>query len=960
MADKIKDDPGGDSLRFTFEVLDKASSELHKLETSFGGAAKNITALAEKIKPSVDGIQAATNGLGSSLAAAAGELDKHAASIDHTVQRNAASIDELEKQHKRIYKSYETQPIPKIVGTQEWIDQQIRLTHLAAEKLVAEHEKARSHSATLSKEWIDHLKTRTGAEATATQEYIEQTKKVAQATSELDAKLQQMPGERSETRGVEHVRSRHGGGDEGGHPRLNKISELAAGFKDFFMNPADLIGTAVAGLVGKATLDFDDAMTVMRRNIGQTDAEFAVYEDRVLAVGLAHNVLMDEMVGLSGMLSKVGQTAFDTAGEKGLGAVTEAFKGYKEAAGFTQDQTETLLATNLNFFNQTEEGLKNNADEWSRINKLTVLTHEDMFGLIDATKVAVSLAQAHGDAVEKTQENLALGADYYVRMGATTRDMIADMDKFSDIIGNFQKVKIGANVMGMEPGAFASKMARGEIAPDVLRRRLSEHALQMVTAESGGDINSDQFAKALGLVAKGGLAGTNDRRELEKWVQEALVNRKEAVAQGTTPEGLEKIAADKFAAANAALKAKGPAAVGPVLGAGEQVEHIVDQVKKTSVKGLLDVAHAIGGTSEYLSDEFGELLGALSPLVPAVVALVGVLKILKWALAGTSAAGTGAAETAGAGAGGGIVGAAKGLFNKVGGPAAYATVGALVNSTFHAITDVINEKSLDEEAAANLADVQNKNRNRQRSMGKPLQTVKGQYGGSEEYSGTGNWLTNAGKKFNQDLLHPLDTTIAAVKTTGTAYSQTLQDAGKMLSADTYQSALGAYGFGESSGAGVVPSSAEPGRYYENIQRTASGVGDWKTSSTTGGKHVPGSKHYTGDAVDFSTKGKTPQQISDLIAAETAAGNKAVWETKPPENLADKSQWGPHVHVEKANAEMITNAVTQTAARAKGQKPQDPVFMESPTLLTALSKIERLLSDRINPNAPQTNRLATGN
>jgi hypothetical protein len=171
MADKIKDDPGGDSLRFTFKVVDESSAALRELEKQFGHSARAINSLAETLKPALTGLQSATTSLGTALAASAEHLEKHAAYVDHTVSRSAASLNELENQHKRVYKSFETQPIPKIVGTQEWIDQQVRLTHEAANRLMAEHDIARAHTDKIAKE------------------YIEKNKKVTDATLEFEKNL---------------------------------------------------------------------------------------------------------------------------------------------------------------------------------------------------------------------------------------------------------------------------------------------------------------------------------------------------------------------------------------------------------------------------------------------------------------------------------------------------------------------------------------------------------------------------------------------------------------------------------------------------------------------------------------------------------------------------------------------------------------------------------------------------
>lgn len=70
----------------------------------------------------------------------------------------------------------------------------------------------------------------------------------------------------------------------------------------------------------------------------------------------------------------------------------------------------------------------------------------------------------------------------------------------------------------------------------------------------------------------------------------------------------------------------------------------------------------------------------------------------------------------------------------------------------------------------------------------------------------------------------------------------------------------------------------------------------RITSTVGGQHNPGSKHYTGDAIDIGMAQETPEQQSQIIAALEGKGYRVRDERTRPQG---QSVWsGPHLHVER--------------------------------------------------------------
>jgi hypothetical protein len=69
------------------------------------------------------------------------------------------------------------------------------------------------------------------------------------------------------------------------------------------------------------------------------------------------------------------------------------------------------------------------------------------------------------------------------------------------------------------------------------------------------------------------------------------------------------------------------------------------------------------------------------------------------------------------------------------------------------------------------------------------------------------------------------------------------------------------------------------------------------TSTTGGQHNVGSKHYQGKAIDVRTRNKSPEEIANFIAKAEQQGYKVMDERQRP---AGQAVWsGPHLHLEKS-------------------------------------------------------------
>jgi hypothetical protein len=91
-----------------------------------------------------------------------------------------------------------------------------------------------------------------------------------------------------------------------------------------------------------------------------------------------------------------------------------------------------------------------------------------------------------------------------------------------------------------------------------------------------------------------------------------------------------------------------------------------------------------------------------------------------------------------------------------------------------------------------------------------------------------------------------------------------------------------------------PTAPEKNMDWKDLKRLAEAEG-FVVTSTTGGKHNVGSKHYRGLAVDVRTRGKTETQIEAFIKKMRGLGIIVRDErTRPP---GQKVWGGPHLHLE---------------------------------------------------------------
>ena len=139
-------------------------------------------------------------------------------------------------------------------------------------------------------------------------------------------------------------------------------------------------------------------------------------------------------------------------------------------------------------------------------------------------------------------------------------------------------------------------------------------------------------------------------------------------------------------------------------------------------------------------------------------------------------------------------------------------------------------------------------------------------------------------------------------------------------------------------------SETPGKAnVADIVKIAAAYGATATS-TTGGKHVSGSKHYAGMAADIRTKDRTEREIEELILAYKTAGYKVGDERKP----TGREEWsGPHLHVETTpKAASAERVLSGTAVASTAVKPYTGKTQGDESILAELRRANAILAQQL--------------
>ncbi len=110
---------------------------------------------------------------------------------------------------------------------------------------------------------------------------------------------------------------------------------------------------------------------------------------------------------------------------------------------------------------------------------------------------------------------------------------------------------------------------------------------------------------------------------------------------------------------------------------------------------------------------------------------------------------------------------------------------------------------------------------------------------------------------------------------------------------------------------------DSGNLADSISSLVTPLGG-RITSTTGGQHNPGSKHYSGNAVDVGMGRESPEQQAQILAALQANPALRVRDerTRPP---GQKVWSGPHLHVEQGQQVAQAGRMGHTPAKSAAGK-----------------------------------------
>lgn len=161
-------------------------------------------------------------------------------------------------------------------------------------------------------------------------------------------------------------------------------------------------------------------------------------------------------------------------------------------------------------------------------------------------------------------------------------------------------------------------------------------------------------------------------------------------------------------------------------------------------------------------------------------------------------------------------------------------------------------------------------------------------------------------------------TTAAPTPGGPAYSGPLGTASRGAGGNLADSRARLAAAVQGGGAGGGTPAAEMSAF-------ATGLG-FRTTSTTGGQHNPGSAHYQGRAVDVGVRGKNPAEVQQFMQQAAAQGYLVRDERTRP---AGQRVWsGPHIHLE-----VPAGGTSQLASRGGGGAPAPETTTPEPAATT---------------------------
>ena len=576
-----------------------------------------------------------------------------------------------------------------------------------------------------------------------------------------------------------------------------------------------------------------------------------------------------------------------------------------EATGMLIEDAATMTANFQNYYDLQGKALDQQVGHATALSKLTQLDIKQQAELYDRLKYVGFELNANAETTKNIATSTINAAAAMAKYGVSTESAVKDLTSITEGgLGEYQQ-NIQSLVLG---GASPEEAMR--MLDDVVNG--VKGALEKVTAVKnqaaenmfglGRGLPHAAMGQALGVelattqlqlpggeggrraaVARGGLEKTPQAeaaKELMEGGEKAAVHIENAMKEFLTASENWERGQEKLMA--------------PLIESQKGVYEVLLRASEEFNKGAGKLAEAVGKLDPLTMSliGFGIQLGAnllsFRMILPQLAKLLGVGK----AAGAVGEVAAGATGAAGAGAGAAGVAGVASVTAVVGTVLAGAAIGGILGT-------LINKYILPESWKTKIGDL---------LLGKE----------AAEGLSQGTAVMGEGKRtFTEEELKASHAARAARKapavTTETEKFLTETKAAAPVKPAVPSNVVSMEEYRKEKAATALPKPVSTAKTLAPIEALAA-ASKFSETSTTGGAHVPGSLHPEGRAADFSVKGKSEKQIETFIADALRAGaTKAVYETKPPAALKDKSQWAPHIHVEVAEAR---KAVPETTMAAK--------------------------------------------
>jgi hypothetical protein len=402
----------------------------------------------------------------------------------------------------------------------------------------------------------------------------------------------------------------------------------------------EVVTTAALGGAVRSAVDWNEAMTEQRKQIGLNKEDFHTYSITVNRVGHEQHMTREQTAIASETLAKMG-TVMGGSLQDNLEGIDKGFKQLERGAGLADDASKALIEDSVRFMGKAPKDTEALGEAWTKVRRNTVLTISDMQGIYESTKQTQRIFALLGGNSNDFFKNMA-GAANVAKLGG-----FSSLEKNLSAWGTAgdTRTMIQASLLGMDPEEMY-KMKRTGHGKTFTGKDMTPGQAQSVIAQkqvvegmgiTGKETPDERMHKEYLATLPGALSAFGADKEEGIESEGYMLQRRNEFAQkkGIKPEAvnLQSKEFQKSMQEWVAKNEKVEKGSGIVPGAGKDTEQYIsikEQFKLVG-EGLAQLStQAFTKTSEsldYLAQKAqgaADVLGKIMPEIPGALGVAGI------------------------------------------------------------------------------------------------------------------------------------------------------------------------------------------------------------------------------------------------------------------------------------------------------------------------------------------------